>query len=186
MTAEIDPIYQHLVGAKHRTKYIKNILGQQVIKLKVINLSKITVNRVSNKIEGCGHFTIKWLTVIFDRLSGLISRIIREIKILFDNSLIVSGVSLSEVKIGDNPADILLNNIANASCKNEDDAKLSYEVAHRLILKLAEYVTEKAANPVKVSRNIMINQNSCSYLLLCFVKVFFVKSIPQKKKLWGN
>ena len=42
---------------------------------------------------------------------------------------------------------------------NEDDAKLSYEVAHRLILKLAEYVTEKAANPVKVSRNIMINQN---------------------------
>ena len=34
--------------------------------------------------------------------------------------------------------------------KNEDDAKLSYEVAHRLILKLAEYVTEKAANPVKV------------------------------------
>ena len=30
---------------------------------------------VSNKIEGCGHFTIKWLTVIFDRLSGLISRI---------------------------------------------------------------------------------------------------------------
>ena len=37
-----------------------------------------------------------------------------------------------------------------ASCKNEDDAKLSYEVAHRLILKLAEYVTEKAANPVKV------------------------------------
>ena len=34
---------------------------------------------------------------------------------------------------------------------NEDDAKLSYEVAHRLILKLAEYVTEKAANPVKVS-----------------------------------
>ena len=72
-----------------------------------------------------------------------------------------------------------------ASCKNEDDAKLIYEVAHRLILKLAEYVTEKAANPVKVSRNIMINQNSCSYLLLCFVKVFFVKSIPQKK-LWGN
>ena len=70
-----------------------------------------------------------------------------------------------------------------ASCKNEDDAKLSYEVAHRLILKLAEYVTEKAANPVKVSRNIMINQNSCSYLLLCFVKVFFVKSIPQKKTL---
>ena len=55
----------------------------------------------SNKIEGCGHFTIKWLTVIFDRLSGLISRIIREIKILFDNSLIVSGVSLSEVKIGE-------------------------------------------------------------------------------------
>ena len=36
VTAEIDPIYQHLVGAKHRTKYIKNILGQQVIKLKVI------------------------------------------------------------------------------------------------------------------------------------------------------
>ena len=71
-------------------------------------------------------------------------------KILFDNSLIVSGVSLSDVKIRDNPADILLNNIANASCKNEDDAKLSYEVAHRLILKLAEYVTEKAANPVKV------------------------------------
>ena len=62
-------------ATKHRTKYIKNILGQQVIKLKVINLSKITVNRVSNKIEGCGHFTIKWLTVIFDRLSGLISRI---------------------------------------------------------------------------------------------------------------
>ena len=90
---------------------------------------------------------------------------------------------MSEVKIGDNPADILLNNIANASCKKEDDAKLSYEVAHRLILKLAEYVTEKAANPVKVSRNIMINQNSCSYLLLCFVKVFFVKSIPQKKTL---
>ena len=58
VTAEIDPIYQHLVGAKHRTKYIKNILGQQVIKLKVINLSKITVNRVSNKIEGCGHFTM--------------------------------------------------------------------------------------------------------------------------------
>ena len=28
VTAEIDPIYQHLVGAKHRTKYIKNILGQ--------------------------------------------------------------------------------------------------------------------------------------------------------------
>ena len=68
---------------------------------------------------------------------------------------------------------------------NEDDAKLSYEVAHRLILKLAEYVTEKAANPVKVSRNIMINQNSCSYLLLCFVKVFFVKSIPQKKNFGG-
>ena len=86
----------------------------------------------SNKIEGCGQKNI------------------REIKILFDNSLIVSGVSLSDVKIGDNPADILLNNIANASCKNEDDAKLSYEVAHRLILKLAEYVTEKAANPVKV------------------------------------
>ena len=110
---------------------------------------------------------------------------IEVIKPLFDNSLIVSGVSLSEVKIGDNPADILLNNIANASCKKEDDAKLSYEVAHRLILKLAEYVTEKAANPVKVSRNIMINQNSCSYLLLCFVKVFFVKSIPQKKNFGG-
>ena len=47
-----------------------------------------------------------------------------------------------------------------ASCKNEDDAKLSYEVAHRLILKLAEYVTEKAANPVKVSRNIMINHET--------------------------
>ena len=30
VTAEIDPIYQHLVGAKHRTKYIKNILGQPV------------------------------------------------------------------------------------------------------------------------------------------------------------
>ena len=44
--------------------------------------------------------------------------------------------------------------------KNEDDAKLSYEVAHRLILKLAEYVTEKAANPVKVSRNIMINHET--------------------------
>ena len=43
---------------------------------------------------------------------------------------------------------------------NEDDAKLSYEVAHRLILKLAEYVTEKAANPVKVSRNIMINHET--------------------------
>ena len=27
---KIDPIYQHLVGAKHRTKYIKNILGQPV------------------------------------------------------------------------------------------------------------------------------------------------------------
>ena len=30
VTAEIDPIYQHLVGAKHRTKYIKNILSQPV------------------------------------------------------------------------------------------------------------------------------------------------------------
>ena len=71
---------------------------------------------------------------------------------IFNNSLnpYVPGVSLSEVKIGDNPADVLLNNIANASVKNEDDAKLSYEVAHRLILKLAEYVTEKAADPVKV------------------------------------
>ena len=60
---------------------------------------------------------------------------------------------------------------------NEDDAKLSYEVAHRLILKLAEYVTEKAANPVKVSRNIMINQNlpklqSCRSCIVVFRAMF--------------
>ena len=30
VTAEIDPIYQHLVGARHRTKYIKVVLGQHV------------------------------------------------------------------------------------------------------------------------------------------------------------
>ena len=98
----------------------------------------------------CNFITEFGVIFIFAKIEGCGQKNIREIKILFDNSLIVSGVSLSEVKIGDNPADILLNNIANASCKNEDDAKLSYEVAHRLILKLAEYVTEKAANPVKV------------------------------------
>ena len=31
VTAEIDPIYQHLVGARHRTKYIKTILGEHVV-----------------------------------------------------------------------------------------------------------------------------------------------------------
>ena len=41
VTAEIDPIYQHLVGAKHRTKYIKNILGQPVHTFKDLLLSRI-------------------------------------------------------------------------------------------------------------------------------------------------
>ena len=55
----------HLNGSKHLKKMKQ--LGQEDVSTRTI--------------EGCGHFTIKWLTVIFDRLSGLISRIIREIKI---------------------------------------------------------------------------------------------------------
>ena len=55
----------HLNGSKHLKKMKQ--LGQEDVS--------------TGTIEGCGHFTIKWLTVIFDRLSGLISRIIREIKI---------------------------------------------------------------------------------------------------------
>lgn len=155
VTAEIDPIYQHLVGAKHRTKYIKNILGQPV----------------HTKED------IKWYAEENDNKNPKQMRIIQsdsEYESVMPQTQLEKekqqqnsrkGVSLSEVKIGDNPADILLNNIANASCKNEDDAKLSYEVAHRLILKLAEYVTEKAANPVKEMEewNEILNQISRKY-----------------------
>ena len=62
----------------------------------------------------------------------------------------ISAVSLSEIKIGDSQATVLLKTITNASCKNEGDAQLSYDVAHILLQKLAEYVSEKAADPVKV------------------------------------
>ena len=49
----------------------------------------------------CNFITEFGVIFIFAKIEGCGQKNIREIKILFDNSLIVSGVSLSEVKIGE-------------------------------------------------------------------------------------
>ena len=46
--------------------------------------------------------------------------------------------------------DILLDSLTNASCKNEDDAKLCYDKGHAFVYKLAEFQSETAENPRKV------------------------------------
>ena len=61
--------------------------GQKNIReIKILFDNSLIVSGVPETIKellnDMTNFTIKWLTVIFDRLSGLISRIIREIKIL--------------------------------------------------------------------------------------------------------
>ena len=58
--------------------------------------------------------------------------------------------SLSEMKVGDNPAEALLNAISVGSCKNVDDEKLCYDVAHALILKLGESRSHDAENKMQV------------------------------------
>ena len=62
-------------------------------------------------------------------------------------------MSLSEMKVGDNPAEALLNAISVGSCKNVDDEKLCYDVAHALILKLGESRSHDAENKMQVSLN---------------------------------
>ena len=47
--------------------------------------------------------------------------------------------------------DILLEALTNAKCKNEVDAKLCYDNAFPLVNKLAEFQSENAENPRKVS-----------------------------------
>ena len=61
--------------------------GQKNIReIKILFDNSLIVSGVPETIKellnDMTNFTIKWLTVIFDRLSGLISRIIREILLL--------------------------------------------------------------------------------------------------------
>ena len=94
VTAEIDPIYQHLVGAKHRTKYIKNILGQPVHTketnfTRIISSSKTKLFLFFQGVAKRSQICLARNQITFGKthLVGAKHR-------TFDNSLIVSGVSL--------------------------------------------------------------------------------------------
>ena len=55
-----------------------------------------------------------------------------------------------EVKVGETPLSDLLEAISKGACKNENDAKLSYDLAYNLMLKLANFLSTKAGKKDEV------------------------------------
>ena len=168
VTAEIDPIYQHLVGHRHRKAYLEEILGKKGIDLK--EDSKRYARKWDDKnpkqlryIESNSQYEAVMPSTQVDkeRLEGkgiiqfplfcrytyyfIISPSMYSIYIIY-----FSGISMS-TKIEVGLEDILLEALTNAKCKNEVDAKLCYDNAFPLVNKLAEFQSENAENPRKVS-----------------------------------
>jgi len=47
--------------------------------------------------------------------------------------------SLSEVEVGGTPLPVILDAVQNGNCNSEADAKVSYDIAYNLMLKLANF-----------------------------------------------
>ena len=70
--------------------------------------------------------------------------------------------SLSEVQLGETPLAEILENVTKGACKDENDAKLAYDLAYNLMLKLANFLSSKAGKKDEVSFNI-----KCLQLQIC-------------------
>ena len=62
--------------------------------------------------------------------------------------------SLSEVQVAETPLSEILEAVTKGECKDEKDAKLSYDLAYNLMLKLANFLSAKAGKKDEVSFNI--------------------------------
>ena len=73
--------------------------------------------------------------------------------------------SLSEVQLGETPLHVILEAVTNGTCNNEADAKVSYDIAYNLMLKLANFLSAKAGKKDEVSFKIL---NFFTYRLVYF------------------
>ena len=57
------------------------------------------------------------------------------------------------MQLGDTPLTVVLEAVTNGTCKDENDAKLSYDLAYNLMLKLANFLSAKVGKKDEVSFN---------------------------------
>ena len=62
---------------------------------------------------------------------------------------------MSEVQLEETPLSEVLEAVANGNCNNEADAKVSYDIAYNLMLKLANFLSAKAGKKDEVSFKIL-------------------------------
>ena len=63
--------------------------------------------------------------------------------------------SLSEVEVGGTPLPVILDAVQNGNCNSEADAKVSYDIAYNLMLKLANFLSAKVGKKDEVSFKIL-------------------------------